>query len=912
MTAQMQLKRLAVTASVALMGLSAHFNTAAQTAPVSPPLDINAAKADSRIQDAQLRQLFEDLDTKAAQRRKTYSGYKVADDPETHLTVDAIKMLVQHGANPNAYDGDGLTLFTASNLTAFHAAILLSLEAKRSDLVQAFLDAGAKPALQAPDGWSGMDYAITGMMESQRISRSDIENAVQIITMMKDKGGKLEDAAVMIFKSAGALKTYANLARNIVGLDVLHRAKLVTDAEYDLILRGSPDLPATIKTLNLLTPESITANGGQLTDYAEDTPGGPEPYKVQKGDTIWSLARRFQHIMEAGSVSEATLKIAALNKVTLNEQGEPSRMLTVGEILRLPVATTTHIRSITAKVPLSLMDLAKRMAPNYYNQGLNEQQIARDLARVNGLDITRINEAGYIKKGDSLYVGLRNDGILQFKPKTPPPQFKTPRDVDVLVIEPQDEHGKNTFRVAVSTGYAINPKIDINQFHALDERLVDAPTPTMSKILRILLQGENSPLQDRFIFSHSMAYKLEEPDADKVRSQRPPDSIPYESTKIQLGILERTRPIIFNAAGNFWPKEGRYIQSYTATHSPHSVIVGAVGQYRLNPPATTGRVISPYSTHGADICGILPTYLKEQMEGTSFSTPMTAALYRQMSEWYGDTLSFEEIMAAAFMTADRNILDYADQKKLLTQPPVPDRFATIPAAFRSNGGGLPINERCGAGALNADRWQQALDTLMELKTNAPKDNTYSVELPVGTPTIVSETLTGGKAEYIYNIEIPADMTLGKLTFLLPQEMGKRSEIMVRTPSGYEKHMPKALTDIISTFAFAYEDVKAKRMIQIITTEKLAGQAAIVLRGNAPGNAIAKLRDQLQQQGILPPANRTMEGDVVKGPLEPLNVLQQGPITAPDVGPEPASGPHMPSPSVLPSPQPKAPPRLRHS
>lgn len=907
MTAKLQLKRLAIVAGLSLMSLSATFNAANGT-PHTPPVPENIStpiQESAATLNVQVETIFNDIHSLATERSKL-PDYKPDADLELHQAADRLIELVGRGANPNHIEKDGLKLFSATNMNAFQASIILATEIKRPDLVRAFLRAGASPTIKAPDNWCAMDYAVSSLLGAQQDSVGSVETAISVLQLLLNAGGKLSDAEEMNKLSEGKIQGFGDLAMNAVGLTALYQSGLVTADEYEAVIVGKPNLSRAIRNMTTINADTLKKYGATRMDYHDAPPGGPEPYAIVKNDTLWSLATRFQQPMGAATHNEALKMLAERNNIVLDATGN-SRVLNIGETILIPVQPHIQIEALSPNKGMTLRQVAKILHPAYYKKQLSVDEVAAELAVINGLDKRRMDDPALFANGERVLVPLANDSHNQWPQLTPPAHYKGGREVDLMVIEPEDDHGKNTYRVATGTAYSINPKVDLSNFHSWSELLLDFPSKQMSDMLRMLLNAEGSPIQDRVLFSHSMAYKLDEPKADRVRNAKSFDSVAYERIRLFLGQLDRARPIIFNAAGNFWPKEGRYIQSYQATHSPRAVMIGAAGQYRTDLKGSMNFVMAPYTTHSADICAPLPKYLNKQMEGTSFSTPLTAAYYRQMSEWYGDILSFEEIMAAALMTADRDILDYDNVATLGKNPLVqPDKYNTHPALFRSNGGRLPNHERCGAGILNPERWQAALNTMLELKTSPGKDAGRTMTVYVGTPRITPPNTANGQTEYVYRVPVPAAMTLGKLTFLLPQDTGRHSEIVVRTPSGFEKHMPKSLSDVISTFAFAYEDVHAGQMIEIRTTEPLGPTAGIMLRGHAPGNAIAALRNHLAQSGVLPEANRTMEGNVVTGPLEPITVLQDTPAKP---QPAPASaepdGPDMPTPD-LPTPEIPAP------
>jgi hypothetical protein len=909
MTAKKQLQRFVMATGLTMMGLTSLFNSAAAQeptptpAPITTPVTNTPANANtpptlliapaSKHDDVIVAQLAR-ID-KIIADHKNDDAFNAQRAPEIQDAIDAMIAALNAGANPDYFPGkDGLKAIRANTMSALQAAIVVGSEMNRPDLAIAFIEKSKDLRKKSPDDWSAMDYAVSGFLEAQTESVTNARSAALILLALHNKGVALSEAAAMFKVSEGKLKTYGDLARGLVGIEALHRISLINNAERDILVNGTPELKDTIRNATSITKDLIIQHGGKLMNYPESAPGDPEIYKIRSGDTLDSLAARFYRVMGQATPQDAAAILAITNDI-INDATD----MTAGKPLLVPVPLDKRIGTVTLSIEMSLVMLADRMKDMYHDQTLSRDDIARDLAQMNGIDPARIHEDAVLKKDQVMDVGLINNNHNQWPQLQAPISYKGEREVDLIVIEPADTHAKNTYTVANGTAYSINPSVDLTQIHSLSELLMTTqPNTESSETLRMLLAAEGSPVQDRVIFSHSMAIKIdEEKNSDKIRNKRGHDSAAYENIRLYLPQMERARPIIFNAAGNFWPEEGRYIQSYQMAHSPRSVLVGAVGQYPINSTMDEDRVIAPYSTHGADICAPLPMEMTRQMEGTSFATPLLAAVYRQMAEWYGDTLSFEEIMAASLMTADRNVLDYDKSNSAL--PPLlnPNPYATKPAEFRSNGGGLPHHERCGAGVINMTRWQAALDTMVALKTSPTMNGQgvgpahaaeTSYTLPVSAPQVILPKTKDGKAEYVYRVTAPADMTTGKLTLLLPQYEGSTSEIVLRTPGGFEKHMGKSIFGIVSTFAFAYEDIKAGSVFEIHSNKPLGPTAGIILRGHTPGNTIAMLRDHLRAQGILPAPNMEMSGDIVVGPNKPINVLQQ---KLPDpTPPKPASTP----------------------
>jgi hypothetical protein len=194
-------------------------------------------------------------------------------------------------------------------------------------------------------------------------------------------------------------------------------------------------------------------------------------------------------------------------------------------------------------------------------------------------------------------------------------------------------------------------------------------------------------------------------------------------------------------------------------------------------------------------------------------------------------------------------LDY-DDPLVVGQSMFPAQYRAHMAVFDTNGAGLPHHHRCGAGIVDIERWNETLQRMVELKM-APSTNgaeyvqTVAVGQPVATPD------EEGNGQFVYRVTVPEAMTTGKLTFLVPQYQGEHADISVRMPSGFTSVLPRSFTDAISTHAFAYEDLAAGSVIEIISDKALGPTADMTLRGFTGNNAVAQLRDELRANGTLP-------------------------------------------------------------
>ncbi len=889
MSRKTRLNKALVTISLSFISLAANFNTAAQVtgAPLVPPAPQTAQTAPGTAKnDAQTRLnirlfgAFSSINKHVDTMWRRDPGYDIQDDPVVRRKMDRIRSLLDSGADPDSFVAPGITLDTASDLTAFQAAVVLSAIMNAPELLQFFIDKGANVHKLAPDQWSPIDIAIAKVINTQDKSPTEFKNAFVILDTLIRAGARLEDARKMSERIEQPIRSYTDLAQNPVAAEIMAQQGWITPDQLDAWnashreKTGQDSLDHKIRNTTSLTAAWIKANGGVLLDFPDALPGGPEPYITQPGDTLHSVAERFKGVMGMGDTYDAVQAIARTSGINAQTTivgntrllipmpaGRQLEEIAISNKRRLP-PPLNHIRTMNHT---SVMDVARAVQEHYYDKEASLTKIALQIARINNLDPHKISQQGFLNEKQVLIVPYAADMTLQFAPLTPPRHYRGGREVDLVVIETGGEnkndieHNKDTYRIAGNIAHGINPDADLSQIHSWAETLLGYPKEKNTDALRMLLNSAGSPINDRVVFSHSMAVFFPSEISMPLRQARDEDgTMLHALMNRQADQLERSRPIIFTASGNWNPEEMRHVQSHAISHSPRSISIGAAGQY-----GSLGFMMSPYSSHSADVCAPLPKHLGKQMEGTSFATPLSAALFRQFNEWYGDILNFEEIMAAGLMSADRNVQEHL--------PPQPNGTASArPAQFNSNGGGIPNHERCGAGVLDPEKWQAALDRMVTIKqslTRTAQESSY--DITVGNPMVIPGREAGDKTRYIYRMTIPADMTLGKLTFRLPQYKNRHSEIVIHTPAGFEKHLGYSHTDILSSFAFAYEDVKAGQVIEIRTTEPLGPKAGMVLRGATPGNPIALLRDQLRADGALPAPLQEMSGNTVIGPSAPV-------------------------------------------
>lgn len=897
---------------LAMLALSGMFNAAAQAQDVTPapapapviqlapvdapaPVAARASMAVTAQPSAINQQLFDQIQAlgsaiDAIVAADEHARYK--DAPALQAQVDGIIATLDAGADGNLYTGDhGLSFLKSNGLSAFSAGVILAMQLDRPDLVDSFIAHGADPSQVAPDQWTPMDYALVQFYGEQMRSRSGAEAAFRVVDRLLKAGAQVTDAKQI---ADGKLTELKDVVASLAGAEIMESYGYdMGDASPGLIIGGSDAVRQDLSDETELRAQFLLDHGATLvtSEYTDAYPGGPEPYEVQDNDTLESVAARYYVVMGKATPDEAVQAIVAQNNIDLNgtRNAQGQLPLTKGNKILLPVPVTVQVGTVQFNRPVPVLQFAQQFARSgmFFMPNVAPEEVAREIARINGLDEARAVDGTLVFAPQvPIVIPYRNDSYDHVKPLVPPAQVDADRRVDLVIIEGKDYHQKRTYGVATSTGYGINPDVDFSRFTVWDALLLDYPSPGEADALRALLADPQNPLRDRLVFSHSMGFQMRvdpksgrtvEEVLDARRQAGTPDSVNVETVRMLLDDLEAAAPIIFTASGNeHQNNEGPYRGSFVADFSPRAVNVGAAGKYPFwhNLQLTPAYVISPYSSFAADICAPLPSFNGEQQEGTSFSTPEMASLYRQMSEWYGDRLSFEEIMAAAMLTADHNVLDY-DRPDSVFRSVFPTQFTAHMAKFKTNGAGLAYHDRCGAGVLDLERWNDTLKLMLDLKTRPGLSGAaYSENLSIGAATLVPGDQS--QNNYVYRVRVPEDMTLGNLTFVLTQYPGAHSEsIKVRTPSGFEQELPRSASDIVQSYAFAYEDVKAGQFIEIISDKELAPNAELVLRGQTGDNLIARLRDELRAQGALPAPNAEIGGQQVTVPPTVKSSVPQG-------------------------------------
>lgn len=878
------------------LSFSAIFNVAAQDgAPISAPVRAVAPTVSA------FASLLPEMN-KHLRRVARGEGFNPGADATTRDLATRFERVIQEMGTPSTLnhipDDGGYQMMSLSGLSPFQAGLVAATAMNRPDIVRLMLERGGDPLAHTAHGWSAMDIALFEFGVAQRISRTRMETSLKTIKVLVDHGVTPESAASlakMMMDEHFGTDGFFHFSSNPMALGGLRDAGLITDGAFRSRLFGPPTLAEKLNR-DTLSRGDLRAMGAKMVDFPDAFPGGPEPYAVREGDTFDSLAERFFRVMGKNSSAEALQAILAENGESADDGGRPVRALGEGEVILIPVPK--HIQLEPAEVERNaetFSELVGRLSDFVYDRDKSVFRLGIEAALINGEPASRIHSQTALKKGERVLFPFVNDSHTQHRP-LPPPSQNAGREVDLIVIEGEDvsnktdtyEHAKTIYRLINGMSYAWDEGIQPYQnVHYWDKLLLNYPGNGQDALKAFM--GYNAGiLSDRVMFTHSMVESRSGSRADAERNIRDGDHPDYINVRMMLEHIDHGAPIVFSAAGNAFMTDGYYIQSFPAIHSPRAVIVGATGLHPRTAPTITSLSIAPYGSYGADICDRLPRHIMKQVSGTSFSTPLFAARFRHMASLYGDRLGFSEILAASVMTASQDFEDYVNPAAYLFKRGNFEYISQMkPAEFRTNGAGIPHNARCGAGTANPEAWQQALEWMLKIKSDAglslkEEGVSHVLTLDLSSPQRVRHE--SGQIEYIYQAIVPEDMVLGRQTFFLPQEKNRRSDIVVRTPAGFELHLEKAYSDIISKNAFAYETVRAGDAIEIRTNEPLAVGAGMILRGYAPDGAIARLRDALRAEGKLyTPLQdlRIANGQKHTRTSPPLNVLN-----APPRGPRP--------------------------
>lgn len=854
---------------IAAFALTGAFNAAAkadETAPSTPQphtITLNAANDTRPADNAHNARHLTERALELAQKFLEVPANQRFADPDLPAILEEYKQLLDRGLDPHFED-------ESQHFSLPGFLIELAIEGAAPDIIEHLIQHGADFKRPDYNGMNAVDHAIRQLNMSQSTYRTRIETAVEIFRTLNRAGAEFSDS---LMPEHDEITSWDNVLRTVTSIDVGYQAGLLTATQRDTAIFGNPAILEQARLMDRFNRAALTEHGARFIDFPEVLPGSPFNYRIERGDTLWGIADRYRHAMGFDNTGHALAALAAENNIRLDQPN--SHIIHPGDVLRLPIPVGIVVGNVTPGAQTeSFRDLARFIQPNFIRRDASEEDILRELARLNKLDPNDVlNDRIRPQSGTPYRMVFSNPGFRHITALQPPSHYESDRGIHMVIIEGENtavadsfRHMRNVYQVAILTALGMNADANISRIHAMDAYLLRQPINPNA--LRMLLNLQGSPLQDRLIFSHSMGFPPDER-WNAWRQNRHADNVVFDAKRIWLEQLNESRPIIFDAAGNWYDKHGgRYTPTNLTAHSPRTVIVGSVGRYNsfsyLNG---TRDVISPYSSYGADICAPLPRNLNGQMEGTSYATPALASVMRQFIDWYGDRLTFEEIFSTVMMTANRNLYDRDPRENAAEQ--IGPFTVAAPAQFRTNSAGVPYSARCGAGIADVEAAHAQLQNMVEMKAGLANPGTYHSHFVGAGPaasirTIAASDSSPERQEYTYRIQIPEDTTLTRLTFQIPQHFQQHGDIHVRTPGGFQWHLPKARTDIVSTYAFIGEDVKAGDYIEITSDHPLGDQAGMYLRGLGDGNAIQLMRDHLQKEGILYEPLKLMAGNNVVG------------------------------------------------
>jgi hypothetical protein len=557
-------------------------------------------------------------------------------------------------------------------------------------------------------------------------------------------------------------------------------------------------------------------------DYDYLNPDGAYDYQIQPGDTAWSIGDRFQAMTGADNVIDALDIIVSHNNMQIDSNGHV--LIIAGQELDIPVIDGFELTQYHD--PFDSITTSE-LSDHFNSLGVLMADFSPE-------DIAQMNGVGVDELVDSAYVPIIDD-YAHIQPMQAPLASDDLR-AQLVVLEDGTGHHEDAYEVAASVFHAIDPASDMGSVHAFNTYEIGNVTQGMNEII-IQSGADNTPL----VFNVSLSNNPDDMDLEGL------DRDSYFSNGNSQYLQEYAEwaydeagAVFFVAAGNSFDDAGFVNVAFDLASGQSGVLIAATDQL------PNGDVyITAYSSPGADFAG--PPLVNrdgEDMHGTSFSSPHTAAIYTKMVEWYGERLEHNEIMAAASMSTDIDIYEH-----------LPGESALRRVTFHVNDGGRPFHDRAGAGVINPEQWAENLERMATLKSTMEHEPEY-IEDTILLDTMTPESLQieNSPYAYVYEIHIPQDMTLDRLTLALPQANGARGDTGIMSPSGFVQALPVSSDEIQSTSAFMLEDVQAGDILQIYTNSPFTEGAQINLRGYEDGNAVQMLRDYLQEEQLIAQPN----------------------------------------------------------
>lgn len=562
---------------------------------------------------------------------------------------------------------------------------------------------------------------------------------------------------------------------------------------------------------------------------------GSAEHTIKSGDALWNIAERYKPYSN-------TLGTQKLVDQIYEQNGLDSNNLSLNKILRIPVDPNAHIITIRIPKGSNVSTEALKYQDHLYSSTGNPYLDAKAIMDLNGLDINQTVQAG-----EGLRLAIKEDFASVASLNLP-----ANKDVTLAVIEKNGDHHRMTFETASKLSYYLSND-------HVDSDVIAITTPELGKIIDPkmmgLYQSENAR-NGNIIFSRSYGEVGLDINPDKIEEKFDNSKSKYnEYTRQEFEFLENNQVISFFAIGNSYDTAPSLYTASIDSNSVRSVTVGAIHEQNGIP------YVAGYSSIGGDICA-KPIHKidNEQVYGTSFSTPDMAEHYKKMAQAYGNDLTHEEIMAAASYSTNVRIKDFDiyqspdlakknDDGEITAglKDSVVDQLPW--AKFEINAAGVPHHARAGAGMIDIDKWKENLEQIKTIKLATNNDSEIISQQTNLRDIELEKIQEDGKDLYVYKIPIDTDMTLGKITFALPQEKGHHSTASVEGPSGTKQDLPYLNNSMFSTNILAYESANEGEFITIKSEEKFTDDADIIIRGHEAGNTIEAFRDYMVQNNL---------------------------------------------------------------
>lgn len=564
-----------------------------------------------------------------------------------------------------------------------------------------------------------------------------------------------------------------------------------------------------------------TEHGNSLNtfpNYSQYDPKASFDYVVKPGDTLLSVAARLQPATGGDHPGEKIRSIALLNG-SADIDGY-SRHLQPGQTMKIPIAPAMEVVQHTVKEGENLQSLTE-----IYNMASKGAQRASLVAAFNSLQ-----SPDALSPGQVLNIPITNDGA-DLAPLEGP-QAKGGKETTLYITEPYSDHHFATYGTAVQYAASVFP--DHKASGLTIKPLNPDGEPDMNDAVdQLIRKGGDTDA----VFSLSL-------------SKRPFfDSISPEARNLEKEALEYYKhhaPNVLISAGNNFQDNTEQYSVMAQIGSRNAFVVGATQK------AEDGTsYVAPYSSPGADFTSTpLIPFDGQTTNGTSFSAPTMATSAAQFNTWYGDRLSFEEIMYAGMLSTKIDLGDC----KLKTENNC--AINTIEGSvFVTNGAGLPHHARAGSGEIDLTRWRDNLDRLATLKQTKGLEN-QPISLEVTANDLVNRKGPDKDGVYHYDVQIPTDIMMGKMI----AEAGPLVKVQIESPGGYKSYIGEAVKagTHAATSAFAFEDYKAGDTLRIASNRPLDNNFRLTMQGQEPNSALGGLRNALQEEGLMLKPHSTYE------------------------------------------------------